>query len=250
MQDGADSSFLTGHVGYVIALAVCDASRTLLIGDWASRDTKVVAVDISDSLFPVTRWSLSSELKCCAGLVVVPPPAEQSTSSSSIAVCSSLEDDMLKAVRVSDGLVLSKCASREYRTTFTLTYLAAHGPSRTIFASTSSVVRSFTIGLSGALSPGKVVEASVDDPLIGFRPITVVPESPGRSGAFLVIGRNTCGDLLVLSLPDLTLVHSHSVGLRVAGLAADSSGSALAVCDAISRDVHVLPWPLPGMGGV
>jgi hypothetical protein len=34
---------------------------------------------------------------------------------------------------------------------------------------------------------------------------------------------------------------------RVTGLAADPSGIALAVRDAASEAIHVLPWPLPGM---
>jgi hypothetical protein len=37
------------------------------------------------------------------------------------------------------------------------------------------------------------------------------------------------------------------VGMQVMGLAADPSGTALAVCDGVSKAVHVLPWPLPGM---
>jgi hypothetical protein len=31
------------------------------------------------------------------------------------------------------------------------------------------------------------------------------------------------------------------------GLAADPSGTALAVCDYESKAIHVLPWPLPDM---
>jgi hypothetical protein len=52
----------------------------------------------------------------------------------------------------------------------------------------------------------------------------------------------------VLSLPDRRLVHTHELkGMGVMGLAADPSGTALAVCDAASKAIHVLPWPLPGM---
>jgi hypothetical protein len=52
----------------------------------------------------------------------------------------------------------------------------------------------------------------------------------------------------VLSLPDRRLVHTHTLeGMVVTGLAADPSGTALAVCDAASKAIHVLPWPLPGM---
>jgi hypothetical protein len=54
--------------------------------------------------------------------------------------------------------------------------------------------------------------------------------------------------LLVLSLPDRRLVYTHTLeGMEVSGLAADPSGTALAVCDTASKAIHVLPWPLPGM---
>jgi len=49
-------------------------------------------------------------------------------------------------------------------------------------------------------------------------------------------------------LPDFTLVHTHrQEGVAVEGLAADPWGSSIAVCDATSSAMHVLPWPLPGM---
>jgi hypothetical protein len=52
----------------------------------------------------------------------------------------------------------------------------------------------------------------------------------------------------VLSLPDRRLVQTYKLeGMKVMGLAADPSGTALAVCDAASKAIHVLPWPLFGM---
>jgi hypothetical protein len=81
-----------------------------------------------------------------------------------------------------------------------------------------------------------------------YRPLTVMPPSPGRRTAFLVAGENDSPKLCIVRLPDLVKVHEHHLGeIHVVGLAADPSGRALVVCDGRADDVHVLPWPLPGM---
>jgi hypothetical protein len=81
-----------------------------------------------------------------------------------------------------------------------------------------------------------------------FHPLAVVPPVPGQHTSFLVVGTLGCPTLRVLSLSDCCLVHTHELeGMEVAGLAADPSGTALAVCDAASKAIHVLPWPLHGM---
>ena len=80
------------------------------------------------------------------------------------------------------------------------------------------------------------------------RPLAVVPPAPGKRVSHLVVGVAFSSTLLVLSLPGLSLVHTHSLeGMQVMGLAADPWGGALAVCDAASETLHVLAWPLPGM---
>lgn len=80
------------------------------------------------------------------------------------------------------------------------------------------------------------------------RPLAVVPPLPGKGVSHLVVVGAVPKELLVLSLPGLTLIHSHILeGMKVKGLAADPWGGALVVCDAASQAVHVLAWPLPGM---
>jgi hypothetical protein len=69
-----------------------------------------------------------------------------------------------------------------------------------------------------------------------------------RHTSYLVVGTLGEPTLRVLSLPDRRLVHTHTLeGMKVMGLAADPSGTALAVCDAAFKAIHVLLWPLPGM---
>ena len=79
------------------------------------------------------------------------------------------------------------------------------------------------------------------------RSLVVVPPASGKNVSHLVVGTLGTPRLLVLSLPDLILVHTHSlVGMGVLGLAADPWGRALAVRES-SSSIHVLAWPLPGM---
>ena len=74
-----------------------------------------------------------------------------------------------------------------------------------------------------------------------------MPPAPGLRTLYLIVGTCDTPTLRVLSLPDRRLVHTHTLeGMKVRGLAADPSGTALAVCDNKSEAVHVLPWPLPG----
>ncbi len=78
--------------------------------------------------------------------------------------------------------------------------------------------------------------------------LAVMPPAPGLRTSYLIVGTAGSPDLQLISLPDRRLVHTHTLeGMKVTGLAADPSGTALAVCDGLSKAVHVLPWPLPGM---
>jgi hypothetical protein len=80
------------------------------------------------------------------------------------------------------------------------------------------------------------------------RPLAVMPPTPGRHTSYFVVGTRTKPILRVMSLPDCRLVHTHTLkGMVVTDLAADPSGTALAVCDRASKAIHVLPWPLPDM---
>jgi len=57
---------------------------------------------------------------------------------------------------------------------------------------------------------------------------------PGVQAPFLVVGSGFGGSVLrILSLPDRRLVHTLTLeGMQIVGLAADPSGTAIAVCDA------------------
>lgn len=83
-----------------------------------------------------------------------------------------------------------------------------------------------------------------------YRPLAVMPPTPGKKVSHLIIGTSGTGELLVLSLPGRLIVHTHVLdfeGIRdgVTGLAADPWGEALAVC--CTSSIHILVWPLPGM---
>jgi hypothetical protein len=71
--------------------------------------------------------------------------------------------------------------------------------------------------------------------------------SDDSCSGFLVVGTCNTADLDVISLPDLSLLGTHTLprSMRVYGLAGDPCCTALAVMDASSRTVHVVSWPLP-----
>ena len=95
------------------------------------------------------------------------------------------------------------------------------------------------------VAEGAVEAAGTED---NWRPLAVVPPAFGLRTSYLVVGNTYSPTLRVLSLPDRRLVHTHELeGMQVRGLAADPSGTALAVCDFTSQAIYVLPWPLPGM---
>lgn len=84
------------------------------------------------------------------------------------------------------------------------------------------------------------------------RPLAVVPapSTSGGPGSYLVVGTLGTPELLVIALPECSLVHTHVLcgpAAAVAGLAADASGTLCAVEDASTGSTRLLRWPLPGM---
>ena len=81
--------------------------------------------------------------------------------------------------------------------------------------------------------------------------LAVVPPARSKRQSHLVVGARGSPVLRVVSLPERTLVHTHTLeGMAVAGLAADPSGAALAVVSETGYEstwIHVIAWPLPGM---
>jgi hypothetical protein len=78
-----------------------------------------------------------------------------------------------------------------------------------------------------------------------------IASSPGRFEADSLVSVAAQQKKIVGRIDnDRRLIHTHTLeGMQVMGLASDPSagGTTLAVCDFVSKAVHVLPWPLPGM---
>jgi hypothetical protein len=156
-----------------------------------------------------------------------------------VVVANDFESDKLHAHRLSDGTRVAS-AKADWPT-----FGAADPATATAYASTSGKVSAFRWDGAALVEEG-IVEAAGSTR--NDRPVAVVPPAPGQRTSYLVVGRCYSPTLRVLSLPDRRLVHTHTLeGMEVMGLASDPSGTALVVCDAASKAIHVLPWPLPGM---
>jgi hypothetical protein len=128
------------------------------------------------------------------------------------------------------------------------TFLAVDAEASVLYASCSVVGSGFSVFAwywdGTSLQPkGPVPGLQNTD---RHHPIAVTPAGPGGGQAHLVTGVGHSPDLTVLSIPDYSLVRTDALqGIRVVGLAADPSGSALIVCseEPEGGSVHVLPWP-------
>jgi hypothetical protein len=220
-----------GLSNFTIAATFVEATGTLLLADRNDASSKLVAVDAASR---TVRWSAALGGRCW-GIAVLPAQG--------VVVVSDRDHDKLHVHRLSDGVRVAstKAASPSY--------VAAEPASGTVFASTgrypSCVASAFRWDGVALVAEGVVKAAGTGDNLL---PLAVMPPTPGLHASYLVVGTYDTPTLLVMSLPDRRLVHTHMLkGMRVTGLAADPSGTALAVCDARSKAIHVLPWPLPGM---
>jgi hypothetical protein len=210
--------------------AFIDATGTLLLAD-EDFPSKLVAVDAASR---AVRWSAALG-HSCYGMAALPVQG--------VVVVSDSDNRKLHVHRLSDGVRVASAKA------VCATYIAADPASGTVFASTvpddDFVVSIFRWDGAALVVNGVVEAAGTAD---NDRPLAVMPPTSGRHTAYLVVGTCDVPTLRVLSLPDRRLVHTHTLeGMEVQGLAADPSGTALAVCDAASAAIHVLPWPLPGM---
>jgi len=212
---------------YARSAAFVEATGTLLLSDHDGTASTLVAVDAASR---VVRWSAALG-GSCYGVAVLPAQG--------VVVANDFESDKLHAHRLSDG---TRVASANADWT---TFVAADPATATAYASTSGKVSAFRWDGAALVEEG-IVEAAGSTR--NDRPVAVVPPAPGQRTSYLVVGRCYSPTLRVLSLPDRRLVHTHTLeGMEVMGLASDPSGTALVVCDAASKAIHVLPWPLPGM---
>jgi hypothetical protein len=204
-----------------------EATSTLLLADSNKEVSKLVAFDIVSR---AVRWSTGLGGNCF-GIAVLPAQG--------LVVASVYSVNELRVHHLSDGALV--CTAPADRPSF----IAADATTVALYVSSAYKVFSFRWNGGTLVSKG-VVEAAGDTG--NWRLLAVMPSAPGQHTSYLVVGTCYSPTLLVLSLPDRRLVHTHTLeGMKVAGLAADPSGTALAVCDYTSKAIHVLPWPLPGM---
>ena len=228
-----------------LVAAFDDASGTLLVAETEDRRNRLVGFDAATL---TRRWATSpGALSWVFGCAVI--------GRSGVAVVGAHNGHTLHAHRASDGARVASVSLSGP------TFVAADPTAPTharplVFASTGlageSRVAVFAWDGARLVAQGEA-EAAGGAP--AARPVAVVPlrsprSSGGGGGGHLVVGCHLSPELLVLSLPELRLVHRHVIaGAAVCGLAGDPLGGALVVCDAASGAALVLPWPLPGMPG-
>ena len=213
---------------------------SLLVADTNGRPSLLVAVDPDTH---AVRWtSVAGSLVRGVGYVSI----AALPSLGAVVVCN---ESCLFAHRVSDGSRVGglKAPGLSW-------FLAADTATGTVYGSICDNAVNATVNAWSCASDGATVNITSIGPVAAAgtrsvpRPLAVVPPAPGKGVSHLVVGIVGKPELLVLSLPDLVLVHTHMLeGMRVTGLAADPWGGALAVCDAASKSLYVLAWPLPGM---
>jgi hypothetical protein len=209
------------------AAALDEATSTLLFADICSGASKLVAVD---AVSRAVRWS-TAQGEICYGIAVL--PAQE------IVAAGAFNANKLRVYRLADGALVSSTNVKSP------SFIAVDPATATLYVNTVKRVTAFRWNGGAMVSEG-VVDAIGDS--IRWRPLAVMPPAPSQHNSYLVVGTFKNPTLLVLSLPDCSLVHTHTLErVEVVGLAAEPSGTALAVCDAASKALHVLPWPLPGM---
>lgn len=195
----------------------------------------------------------------CAGIVALPNQGK-------IVVGMECGSGLL-VLRLSDGALLGEFDTRDCTL---LKFMAADAASGAVFGnlrardleSSASEVWKWSLAantagqeiyqldckVAAAHAEGATRDRLFDD----GSPLTVMPAAPGMLDSYLLVwsrlgGRpEDVGELRVLSLPGLALVHTHRMErVRVYGLAADPWGRALVVRDV--NEIIVLAWPLPGM---
>jgi hypothetical protein len=215
------------------AAAYVNSTNTLLLADRNGDASILVAVDMISRM---VRWTTAPWMcDSACGIAVLPQHG--------VVVVSSLQDDMLHAHRLSDGVRIASveapwCSFGASDPTAATIYVSSGTPEhRSVVAhrwDNSTLVADGTVEAAG-VAPRS-------------RPLAVMPPAPGLRTSYLVVGTGGSPALHVISLPDRRLIHTHTLeGMQVLGLAADPSGTAIAVCDVVAKAVHVLPWPLPGM---
>ena len=208
----------------------------LLLDDDGNSTNSLVALDLSTRAI---RWtSAAGRRSTCVGIAALP----------SLGVVVIGVGTSLFIHRLSDGVRVGSLAVPKL-----YWFMAADDASGIVFGSLhsagSTTIHAWLCDASRTRikSQGPVTYAKTR---FSPRPLAVMPPAPGKRVSHLVVGSAWTPELLVLSLPDLALVHTHMLeGVSVMGLAADPWGAALLVrfSESKSSALHVLAWPLSGM---
>ena len=242
----------------VRAAAVDDASGTLILAcNIQSRGgTRIVALDIA------TRkrlWAVDDTPLGCFGLAVIPGVTEGG--GSAVAAASGGEGGMV-VFSVRDGAIMQRV-----NLTRRPLFVACDPSTLSLYMSPYSphVVEHFVWEGAGLVHRGRVEEAG---DRTTYHPLAVMPPAPGKRVSHLLVADMGTPRLLVLALPSHTRVHECDLqdGMCIVGIAADPSGTALAVCFGVrnwasadsdsksellrhSDAVRVFAWPqeVPGL---
>jgi hypothetical protein len=212
------------------AVAFVGDTNTLLLAERSMAvSSKILCVD---SATRTIRWSAEAA-DMCGGIAVLP--------AAGIVISSGHTNSALFVHSLDDGSLLTSTGAESPFC------VATDATTNTAYVNTGKTVTAYHWN-GMELLPDAVVDAA--GTAQKQRPLAVMPPARGLCTSYLVVGMggSDSPNIRVLSLPDRRLFHTHElVGMHVVGLAADPSGTALAVCDAASLALHVLLWPLPGM---
>jgi hypothetical protein len=221
------------------AIAVCEATGSLVLASRSMR--RIVCLDLKSH---VTRWSVdgSSEDAEFLGVAVL--------QAHGVVVAGAYNKCDLRCYSIVDGAYLCTVSTGTEQPVIVAAGGLQHPEAVFVSTERASVLQlRWNAGLA-RLEPGREVAAARETRHRNYRLLTVMPPVPGKSVSHLLVGTWGTPELLVISLPDCTLVHTHEMlGISTTGIAADPSGMLLVVCTTTgdASATKVLAWPLEGM---
>jgi hypothetical protein len=223
-------SFTSPRISIHSAVAVDSLQQLLFLCDRShGNSTSIVAIDPHS----FEEYWVSVELFYrCYCLCALPR--------SGVVVGSSDGSSELHVLRAADGYYLATAACPES------VFLAADDCTATVYVSSDiGHVDCYKWDADGVClnSLGRLRQV----PFVNeYRPLAIVPPSPGHLASHLVVAALNHSELYVLSLPGCEFVGHVDPGCgEVDAVAADASGTSIVVVS--DGFAHVLPWPLTGL---
>jgi hypothetical protein len=223
----------------VVACAVDDRSRMLLLGAADFSDAKVYALHLDRR---EVLWT-APMLRCIGVATFTPklgPP---------LALVTSYHGARLHVLRLSDGVELTQRPTGPCPTS-----VIADPASSSVFVSSSAGVSVFTYdAVNSVLHEESLLPSTKGRSHL----LALVPPTYSDSHATLVAARtndaSAGSEIAVFSVPDRRLLRVERASLDglpgaivVSGIASDPYGKALVICrGGVSREVNVVAWPLP-----